>query len=392
MKLISLLLILILAANCNVDYSTQYPYSPPKDIGDGLQVDSLKSVGIEKNLICKAVSRIENDKYGEIHSMLIYKNDKLVFEDYYEGHKYQWDAPGHYGDYIKWNRDMQHCIHSDTKSIVSLCIGIAIDKGFIKSVNQSIFDYLPNYQHLNVNNKEYITIEHLLTMTSGLEWEEWAISLSSVENDQIAIFFSDVDPINYVLGSEFAAVPGTRFNYSGGDIQILVEILENASGMKLDEFSEKYLFEPLGITSFDWWLKFPHGDQIQGAGGLKLTPRDMIKIGTLMLNNGMWRGNQVVSKSWVDKCKKPYKGNTGIKIPGEDLGKVGYSYTWWTKEFEYNNNDISMFFAVGWGGQKIIILPDLDMVVVFTGANYNSKVHEFKILKRFILPAIFQPE
>ena len=158
--------------------------------------------------------------------------------------------------------------------------------------------------------------------------------------------------------------------------------------MPLDEFSGKYLFEPLGITSYDWWLKFPSGGEIQGAGGLKITPRDMLKIGALMLNKGKWKGKQIVSEEWVLKCATPYPGNRGIKIPGEDLGKVGYSYTWWTKTFNYKNENIAMFFAVGWGGQKIIVLSDLDMVIVFTGANYNSRVHQFEIIERFILPAM----
>ena len=316
--------------------------------------------------------------------MLIFKDDVLVFEDYNEGHKYQWDAPGHKGDFVAWNREMQHCIHSDTKSITSLCIGIANDKGFIKSVQQSIFDYLPDYQYLKIDNKEYITIEHLLTMTSGLRWEEWGVSLGSIKNDQIGIWFWKDGPIIYVLSRNFVAEPGKKFNYSGGDIQILVEILKNATAMQIDEFSEKYLFEPLGITSFDWWLVFSTGE-IQGAGGLKLTPRDMVKVGAMMLNKGMWDGKRIISEEWVAKCSKPYSGNRNIKVPGEDLGKVGYGYTWWTKEsLKYGQ----MFFALGWGGQKIIVIPDLDMVIVFTGANYNSKVHNFEILERFIFQAI----
>jgi CubicO group peptidase (beta-lactamase class C family) len=383
-----LILIILIAIGCKKDYSKLYPYSEPLDIGDGLSVGSLNEVGMDEDMLRKAVGRIDNGKYGEIHSMLIYKDEKLVFEDYYEGHKYQWDAPGHFGEYVAWDKEMQHCIHSDTKSIVSLCIGIALDKGFIENINQSIFDYLPNHQHFNINNKEYVTIEHLLTMNSGLRWNEWGVSLASIDNDQIGIWFWEDGPMNYVLSRELVAVPGTRFNYSGGDIQILVEILKNATGMPLDEFSEKYLFEPLGITSFDWWLNFPNGGEIQGAGGLKLTLRDMVKIGAMMLNNGVWNGKQIVSEAWVNKCRSQYSGNSNIKIPGEDLGEVGYAYTWWTKEFTYKKRNISMFFVFFCGGQKFIVMPELDMVIAFTGANYNSKVHQFEIIERFILPAI----
>jgi len=305
------LLFILLITSCSRDFSAQYPYHPPKDLNDGLEVGTLHDVGMDKKTIQNAVARIDRRKYGEIHSMLIYKDDKLVLEEYFSGHQYQWDAPGHIGQYVKWDRQMQHCIHSETKSIVSLCIGIAIDKGFIKNVHQSIFEYLPDYQDLNTNNREYVCIEHLLSMTSGFRWEEWGKSLGSVENDQIGIWFWEDGPMNYVLSRELVAVPGNRFNYSGGDVQILVEILENASGMSLDEFSEKFLFEPLGIEAYEWWLKFPSSGQTQGAGGLKITPRGMIKIGAMMLNNGKWDGKQIISESWVENCSKPYPGNTG---------------------------------------------------------------------------------
>ncbi|MCB0667941.1 MAG: serine hydrolase [Saprospiraceae bacterium] len=380
-------LILFLNLTCEKDFSDQYPYVQPVAIDDGLDVDSLKTVGIDENMLRKAVGRIENGKYGEVHSMLIYKDNKLVFEEYFKGHTYQWDSPGHYANFVTWNREMQHCIHSDTKSITSLCIGIAIDKGFIGSVEQSIFDFLPDFTQYKKDGKEDITIEHLLTMTSGLQWEEWKISLSSMENDQIAIWFYEDGPINYVLRKQLVATPGTHFNYSGGDIQLLAEILKNATGMNLNEFSSKYLFEPMDIKSYEWWLIFPSGE-IQAASGLKLTPRAMVKVGAMMLNGGNWNGNQIIAENWVDKCMYPYSGNDGIKVPGEDLGKVGYAYTWWTKSFDYDRKSLHWYSALGWGGQKISVLPELNMVIVFTGANYRSKVHNFEIIERFILPAL----
>jgi len=385
-KLLVLALFILTEVGCEGLFNDfDYNYQIPEQTEDGLEVATLEEVNIDTPAVIDAVSRIGGGKYGEVHSILIYKDDKLVLEKYFPGHRYQWDAPGHKGEWVAWNREMQHCIHSDTKSITSLCIGIAIDKGFIESVHQSIFDYLPHYQNFKTNNKEYITIEHLLTMTSGLRWDEWGVSLVSINNDQIGIWFWEDGPMNYVLSRNFVAEPGKRFNYSGGDIQILVEILKNATGMPLDEFSEKYLFEPLGITSFDWWLKFPNGGAIQGAGGLKLTPRDMVKIGSMMLNKGMWNGQRIVSEEWVSKCATPFAGNSGIKVPGEDLGNVGYGFTWWTKQsVKYGE----MFFALGWGGQKIMVIPDLNAVVVFTGANYLTKVKQYKILDKYLLPAI----
>ena len=387
-SLLIILLSLWINSGCEKDFSSEFPIIPPQENNDGLEVGSLDEVQMDEDMIRKAAGRIQNGKYGEVHSLLIYRNDLLVFEQYFDGHRYQWDAPGHYGEYVSWNMDMPHCIHSDTKSIVSLCIGIAYDMGYIKDLDQSIFEYLPDYRHLKKGGKDKITIKHLLTMTSGLQWEEWNVSLSSIKNDQIGIWFWEEGPVNYVLGRDLVAEPGTRFNYSGGDIQILVEVLENATGMNLDDFSATYLFEPMGITSNDWWLIFQTGE-IQGAGGLKLTPRDMLKIGTMMLNKGTWNGNRIVSEDWVEKCCAPFLGKSNIKVPGEDLGKVGYAYTWWTKQLLYKGKEINWCFALGWGGQKIIAIPGLDMVVVFTGANYTRKVHELGIFERFILPAIY---
>ena len=164
--LISILSLLLVS--CQSEPSIQYTYRQPESINDGFDVGSLDEVNIDSVLIEKAVNDIKQGKYKEVHSMLIFKDDKLVFEEYFQGHKYQWDAPKHHGELVIWDRTMLHDIKSDTKSITSTCIGIAIDKGFIESVHQSIFDYLPEHQQLNTDGKDKITIEHLLTMTSGL--------------------------------------------------------------------------------------------------------------------------------------------------------------------------------------------------------------------------------
>nr|WP_319266728.1 serine hydrolase [uncultured Draconibacterium sp.] len=380
---IAILFFVLVAASCN-STSKNNNYQVPAQTNDGLQVESLEKSNIDSALIIDVAKRIERGKYGEIHSMLIYKNDKLVFEDYFEGHKYQWDAPGHKGDYITWDATTPHVLQSATKSFVSICFGIAIEKGFIKSIDQSIFDYLPEYQNYNADNKNYVTIKTLLTMTSGFQWDEWSVALSSTQNDAIGIYFSDKDPVEFVLERPLIAVPGTHFTYSGGDMQILEKILKNATGMNIDEFSEKYLFGPLGIESNDWWLKYDTGE-ISTGGGLKLTPRDMLKVGVLFLNDGDWNGEQIISKEWVDKCGHPFGPNYGIKIPGEDLGTVGYGYTWWTKQYEEYGR---MYCALGWGGQKIMVFPDLSAVVVFTGANFKSKVRQNRILENFVLPAL----
>ena len=286
---------------------------------------------------------------------------------------------------VQWNRTMQHPIMSCTKSITSACIGIAIDKGFIKSVDQSIFDYLPDHQQLKTDNKNYITIEHLLTMTSGLAWDEWnAAHGGQLTNDYDHLYVVD-DQIKAVLERPWWAAPGEFFTYNGGGIVILGEILKNATGMNMDEFAKQYLFEPLGIESASWW-SYPNG-RLETASSLSITPRDMLKIGALYLNNGNWNGEQIISWEWVEKSSTVYKNNVGINLPIEDSGLNGYGYTWWISELNYHGEPLKMYRANGWGGQTIMVLPELEMVVVFTSGNWASKSKLFKILNSYILPA-----
>ena len=367
--------------------SIPYIYQPPENVNDGLNVGTLEEVGIDLELIQEAVNRINRGKYREVHSILVFKDDKLVLEEYFEGHRYQWDGPNHHGELVTWNRSMLHDIKSDTKSITSICIGIAIDHGFIESVHQSIFDYLPEHQHLNTDGKDEITIEHLLTMTSGLEWDEWSAPLSSRDNDIIEIWFQDAeegkDPLTFILEKPLVDEPGTSFTYSGGNTIVLGEIIRNATNMYIDEFSTKYLFEPLGIDASNWTVRYTNG-VIEAAGSLEIRPRAMVKIGVTFLNDGIWNGEQIVSGEWVEKSATPYADNKGIDIPGTDKRNVGYSYSWWTKEYPESD----MFSAGGWGGQNIFVFPDLNAVVVTTGGTYTRSTRTMSLLERYIMPAL----
>jgi CubicO group peptidase (beta-lactamase class C family) len=301
---------------------------------------------------------------------------------------------------------MDHSIHSVTKSITSICIGIAVDKGYIDSVHQSIFDYLPEHQHLNTDGKDKITIEHLLNMTSGLEWQEWNAPYSSRDNDVIEIWFQDAegkkDPLSYILEKPLVDALGTNFNYSGGNMILLGEIIKHATGMDIDEFSRMYLFEPLGINSFNWAVRFPNG-VIEAAGGLEITPRAMAKIGVTFLNNGVWNGKQIISGQWVEKSATPFADNQGINVLGTDSRRVGYSYSWWTKQYPESGSHLScksfntvsrlnLYYAGGWGGQRIIVFPELNAAVVFTGGNYTYNVKTFNIIEKYVIPALIKQE
>jgi CubicO group peptidase (beta-lactamase class C family) len=381
------LLLSLLNLGCSEQDRTAYPYHPPLDMKDGLTVGTLDEVGINSKLVLQAAARIQKGNFGEIHSMLIYKDNRLVFEEYFEGHDYRWDAPKHYGGWVTWNARMPHYVHSVSKSITSMCVGIAVDKGFITDVHQSVFDYLPDYQYLKTEENKHISIEHLLTGTSGLLWAEWNAPLSSMENDQIAIWFHEKGPVDFVLSRPVIAIPGTHFTYSGGNIELLGVIVEQASGIPFEDFSKTYLFEPLGLDSAHWQIIYPTGE-VHAAAGLRLRPREMVKIGVTMLQNGIWKDQQILSEDWVKASRYPYGAIHGINLPGEDLKDMAYSYTWWTKQLNYKGSNLDWYSANGWGGQKIIVLPGLNALVIFTGASYTSKVKQYGLFERYLLPAL----
>ncbi len=383
-------ILLLLTIGCQFGPSVQYTYQQPEDINDGFDVGSLDEVNIDLTLIERAVNDINRGKFKEVHSLLIFKDNRLVLEEYFPGHKYQWDAHSHHGELVTWDEDTEHAVQSVTKSVTSACIGIAIDEGFIESVHQSIFDYLPEHQHLNTDGRDKITIEHLLTMTSGLEWMEWNAPYSSRDNPIIEIWFQEAEqnkhPFTFILEGSQKDEPGTSFRYFGGNQILLGGIIENATKMNIDEFSDKYLFTPLGIDSFDWAVRFECG-VIEAASGLIMTPRDMVKIGVTYLNNGVWNGKQIISQQWVKKSANSYRDNKGINVPGTDKKNVGYSYSWWTTKFSDSGKEINIYYAAGWGGQHIMVIPDLNAVVVTTGGAYTSVVKIFTLIDKYIIPA-----
>jgi CubicO group peptidase (beta-lactamase class C family) len=238
------------------------------------KVDNLKL----DSVILKADGIIENDPrifFKNVESLIVYSHDGIRFEKYYNG----------------FNKDSLHQIQSQTKSIVALLMGIAIDKGYIKSENEPVSNYFPDYFNQSDKLKSAVSIKDLLTMSAGFEWEEM-IPFDDPRNDNMNMFRSG-HWLNYVLTRPIAAKPFTEFKYNSGCPMIVAGIIEKAAKMKLDEFARRNLFEPLEIKKFSWQKDstgFCHA-----GGGLFLKPVDMMKIGVLVMNNGKWENHQKLS-------------------------------------------------------------------------------------------------
>lgn len=387
--------LLFILAGCNSAPAESSDYHPPEEVSDGIEVGTLDEVGMEAALLLEAAGEIEAGRYGEVHSLLVFKDDRLVFEAYFPGHLYEYDGPNYHGAWVNYDRDQRHNIHSVGKSITSAVVGIAIEEGFIDSVEQSIFDFLPEYQHLNTDGKEEITIEHLLTMTSGLEWDEWDVPYGDPENDIIRLWLACADQVECILDVPLVDEPGQTFTYSGGNMILLGEIIKNATGMDIEAFANEYLFAPLGIDPVEW-VRFD-SDVIYAGGDQEMTPREMMKFGVTYLHDGMWDGQQIISQQWVENSATPYPGpdnswlNHALRSipPGDGTwGQRGYAYTWWTHQFSESGEEMPAYWAFGWGGQEIIVFPEQNAVVVFTGGNYTTAPPTVKILQEYIFPAL----
>ena len=261
-KTLLTLFCIVCLVSCNPARTGQ----PPEQTNDGWQTAGMDAAGMDQEIIRELVDRINDGTYQNIHSVLIVRDGKLVLEEYFDGYRWDYDGDQFRGEFTEFGPDTTHNLASVTKSFTSALIGIAIDRGFIPGVDEKAFSYFFRYSHLSDERKDTITLEHLLTMTSGLEWNGMQVPLGDRNNDVIQLFFVP-DPIEYILAKPAIDEPGTAWYYNGGGTDLLGEVIRESTGLGLDDFSAEYLFAPLGITEYEWYHVNP--DIIHAAGNLK---------------------------------------------------------------------------------------------------------------------------
>lgn len=310
-----------------------------------------------------------SDSIPAIGSFIVSKSGKIIYEKYFGGA----------------TKDSLFDVKSVTKSVTSILAGIAQDTGLLPDLNTPVLKILPEYdvsrgrfkniyeikgkQELDSIRKT-ITLNHLLTMRGGFQWKENGGEIA------LAQFYSS-DPVRFVLDLPFEEYPGDKFNYSTGETQVFGAALSKTINSSLADFAKKNLFEPLGITNFDWKTDVL-GRNLAGSE-LFLKPRDMLKIGNLILNKGKLGKAQIVAEKWIEESTaEQVKLNFWDVLPNAN----GYGYYWWRKK----SNENQAFVAVGYGGQIICVIPKLEMVVVTTcylGEKNRGRI-ELKKLHGFI--------
>lgn len=313
------------------------------------------------------VSKIESRQYGgEVHSLVIVKNDSIIFEKYFNG----------------YSREKKHALYSVTKSFVSTLIGICLQQGYIDSINTRVLDFFPEYRNTIANydsSKDDITVRHLLTMTAGFSWDEWSTLYSDPNNDVVKLIQSS-DWIKYILDLPMSHAPGASPTYNSGASHLLSGIITKATGRSARDFAADHLFTYLGIQ--DWtWDNDPNGITV-GGWGLSLRPIDMIKLGQLYLKKGRWNNVQVVPESWIEESMKPYC----------QINRwCNYGYQWWrygqamVDAGLLPSTDIN--FASGRGEQFIWVIPAHNAVVACTAWNDGQSKLE-PVLWEYILKAL----
>lgn len=352
----------------------------PSQIDDGLVTGSFYEVGMEPVPFIELVDSLDRTPDHRIHSILVFRKNRLVFEKYWDGYDMTFDL-----DYTlevkQFDIETLHYQASVSKSVTSALMGIALDKGLISSVEETVFSFFPEYDYLMNEDNRDITIEQMLKMTSGYEWNEFVYEPGDPRDSHYQMFTSH-SPLVFLLGRDVISEPGSTFLYNSGDANLLGEIIRRESSSDyLHKFAEDYLFGPLGIDVYHW-VRLPLADFITFAsGGLFLRPRDALKIGTLYLNDGQWNGEKVISSAWIHESFE----NT---IPLFE--SYEYGYLWWLAPAEYKSGIVQTYCAIGWGGQHIVVIPELELAVVWNAGGYleDTLLDRDDIINDYVLRAI----
>jgi CubicO group peptidase (beta-lactamase class C family) len=346
------------------DRPENYRYHAPVDLRDGIAVGDIASSDLSATVAGAVVRGVLDGTYQDVHSILLYQRGQLVMEEYFYG----------------YNIGRAHQLRSATKSVVSALAGIAIDAGAIASASAPVLPRMSYSSYANPDRrKSAITLANFMSMSSGLDCNDHSDSSPGRET----VLDEAPDWVKATLDLPMINSPGKTGLYCSGGVAVVGRTVEGATHMYLPDFAQARLFGPLGIARTDWVWNYTLSNANKEYAQIHLRPRDMLKIGILYLNGGRWHGQQVISADWV-------RASLAEQSRVDD---TAYGYFWWHPWLNVDMPDgalhVDLNAAQGNGGQKIYVVPQYDLVAVFTGGDYNSAGSPpNKIMARIILPAL----
>jgi CubicO group peptidase (beta-lactamase class C family) len=347
---------------------------------------SSAEAGFADNLETRLDKAVAEKRIWNLHSVIVVRNGRLVLERYFDGED---DARGKPLGVVSFKPDTLHDLRSASKSIVGLLYGIALAAGKVPPPEQPLLHSFPEYADLFADSgRSRWTVHHVLSMTMGTDWEELSIPYTDPANSETAMDMAS-DRYRYVLSRPIVMEPGKRWTYNGGATALLGRIIATGTGKSLHEFAREILFDPLGIGPTDWF-RGNRGEPI-AASGIRMTPRDLAKIGQLMLRGGVWGDRVVVPAEWIARCTSPV-------APIDEVRDFGYHWYLGRIAFEtptaprWNRSRLERYWsAAGNGGQRLFAIPGLDLVVAVTAGNYDTSdqsVPPDRVVREVVFPAL----
>ena len=316
-------------------------------------VDSLRD-SIDPARLDAIGPRFEGWRDANVHAVVVARFGKTVYERYFSGEDERW---GETLGRVSYDASTRHDMRSITKSIVSLLTGVALDKGWIASIDEPVLSFFPEYAELAVSAVREVTLRHLLSMSAGFEWNE-ALPYSDPANSERRMT-DEVDRCRYVLERPVVCPPGAKYQYNGGLTMLLAEVITRASGRAIDVVARDMLFEPLGIADVEW-VRYADGTPV-ASSGLRMRAADLVKIGQLVLNGGAWADRQIVPATWIADSTAAQIGADGLYF---------YGFQWWLGRSLVKREAVSWIAGIGYGGQRLYVVPSLGIVVVVLAGLY----------------------
>lgn len=355
----------------------EIPSSLPKptETLDGWHSATPTETGLDEHPLVKLIGEIAAFEPTElrqpyIHGLLIAHRGKLVVEEYFHG----------------YHRELTHDSRSAGKSLTSALLGIAIHKGFISSVDQPIYPLFGGVEAFANPDprKERMTLRHLVTMSSGFDCND-NDSNSLGHEDKMQNQDEQPDWYRYTLDLPMVREPGESGAYCTAGMNLIGGVIREVSGMSLPQFFQQQFAEPMGVEHYQMGLSPSYHGYM--GGGIRLRPRDFLKLGQLYLDGGVWQGKRILSEEWVQESAAPHSS-----LNSSD----DYGFAWWRKNYEVNGQTIATYYASGNGGQLLFVVPELDMVVLIQAGNYSDghTRNQFRdrYMRESILPAALPNE